>query len=366
MNSVSQKRTKEHLTQVAALSNQLDISRKELRFEKKVVEETNQKLEEQKLHYERTVSEMETKRNSLKATLKDLDESRRQLNIKLTAAHKKFEREREERETAEAALAKEQQETMDAIAMRAELPTSHLVFENWKTTPKREPSFELLHQLLFETTNNIYESFDQDLLRAPLLGTHLISESVVQRLLERTQLAVKLVVQVGVAAGYATVGIVAALRNIKSEAPVLCIDTWTGTSDQWLNREDVQLLRIHGGRPQTYEQFISNMIAENMAKQVLPFSVTSVVGARWLQAQNFLAELIILDNEHELHQTYLELSLFYDRLAPGGIIAGDHWAWNAVEHDVLLFCRKHGKLAVRFDSGVWYFRKPSHAGAPHT
>merc|ERR550537_466050 len=148
------------------------------------------------------------------------------------------------------------------------------------------------------------------------------------------------------------------------DVPILCIDPWTGDLNMWLNRVVWEHLGVRDGRPTTYDQFMVNVrqaITEGTISpnHITPFPVSSIVGARWLQATHFTPNLIYLDSAHEIDETYYELCLYYNLLEPGGILMGDDYGWMAVRMDVDRFVKDKGLQLNMF--GVyynWFVRKP--------
>ena len=48
-------------------------------------------------------------------------------------------------------------------------------------------------------------------------------------------------------------------------------------------------------------------------------------------------QVIFLDSAHEIDETLLELKQAWQLLAPGGVLIGDDFTWDAVRHDVSRF-----------------------------
>merc|ERR1719162_382559 len=141
------------------------------------------------------------------------------------------------------------------------------------------------------------------------------------------------------------------------DVPILCIDPWTGDLNMWLNRIVWEHLDVRDGRATTYDQFMINVkkaITDGKISphHIAPFPVSSIVGARWLQATGFQPSLIYLDSAHELDETYYELCLYWHLLEPGGILMGDDYGWQAVRLDVDRFIKDKGLTLNMF--GVYY------------
>lgn len=58
-------------------------------------------------------------------------------------------------------------------------------------------------------------------------------------------------------------------------------------------------------------------------------------------------------------ETALELAVYWMVVRPGGILAGDDWAWPSVSHDLTHFAAR-ANVPIRFfnDKLTWYLRKP--------
>ena len=69
----------------------------------------------------------------------------------------------------------------------------------------------------------------------------------------------------------------------------------------------------------------------------MPCPLSSIVAARALKELEFIIDFIYLDSAHEKGETYAELVLYFELLRGGGLICGDDYNWEAVNHDVQLF-----------------------------
>ena len=141
------------------------------------------------------------------------------------------------------------------------------------------------------------------------------------------------------------------------DVPILCIDPWSGDLNMWLNRVVWEHLDPRQGRATTYDQFMVNVkdaIHTNKIsnQHIVPFAVSSIIGARWLEATKLVPNLIYLDSAHEIDETYMELCLYWNLLPVGGILMGDDYGWPAVRQDVDRFVADKGLKLEMF--GVYY------------
>lgn len=126
----------------------------------------------------------------------------------------------------------------------------------------------------------------------------------------------------------------------------------------WVNKVVWEHLAVtEDGRPTVYYQFLGNIIATNLTKIVLPVSMSSIIGARFLQTYRFRPQLIYLDAAHEQGETLIELALYWHILRPGGVLFGDDYSWLSVRCDLKKFTYMHN-LTIEHIASTWLLKKP--------
>jgi hypothetical protein len=142
---------------------------------------------------------------------------------------------------------------------------------------------------------------------------------------------------------------IARMHALSPETTFICVDTWLGSGEHWLADDDREHLRLRGGRPTLYEQFIFNVSA--IGADVFALPMTSTAGAAVLKRLGVTADLIYVDGGHEEHEVASDLALYSELLRPGGIIfsAEYHSRWPGVVRAVKQF-RGLGKPEI---SGMW-------------
>jgi len=137
----------------------------------------------------------------------------------------------------------------------------------------------------------------------------------------------------------------------------ICVDTWLGSSEHWLNAKDREHLRLEGGHPTLYRQFIANVVANDASDDVYPLPLTTVAAARVLEALEISADVIYVDAGHEEAEVALDLELFRGRLRRGGVLFGDdyHERWPGVVRSVDRFCKTERRRLV-VDGTKWLVR----------
>ena len=119
-----------------------------------------------------------------------------------------------------------------------------------------------------------------------------------------------------------------------------------------------------------YERFLNRIVQHDLTGTVLPVKAASPVAARMMGVLNYTVDAVYLDSAQEGGELYLDLSLYWDLLAPGGVLMGDDymWFWPGVIHDVDLFMKHTGLAAshLKFSKdwdywngkGIWAIQKP--------
>ena len=126
----------------------------------------------------------------------------------------------------------------------------------------------------------------------------------------------------------------------------------------WVNKVVWKHLSVDdAGRPTVYYQFLENMKSQNLTDIVLPISMTSIIGARFLRTFQFRPQIIYLDSAHEQGETLIELALYWNILQDGGVLFGDDWGWQSVRCDVKKFVYTK-KLTLHHMGNTWAIQKP--------
>lgn len=225
-------------------------------------------------------------------------------------------------------------------------------------------TFDQVHHILYGRVNpSIYENWPNHFRKNITYGykTHLtpfIVRSIIEHITRQSKIKLSFVVEIGSFTGMSAITMANVMQEHLLKPIVLCIDTWLGDMNMWINKEVYQYLGPVNGRPQVYEQFMANIIGHNLTEVVLPFSTTSILGARFLHIFNFHPQAIFLDSAHEQGETLIELALFWPLIQPGGVLFGDDWDWKTVRCDVKKFAYyRHLKIEI-IEGYVWSIKKP--------
>lgn len=142
---------------------------------------------------------------------------------------------------------------------------------------------------------------------------------------------------------------------------LLCIDSFTGSSEMWFLERFQRDLQFQHGRPRIYELWMDNIVRHQLTDTVLPWCLTSLSAAQCLAFLPWVIDFIFLDSAHLQDETYMEIDAYWKVLNAGGLMAGDDYdSFPAVRHDVDRFMQASGAELIRSPSGrLWALRKPT-------
>ncbi|MBI3444905.1 MAG: class I SAM-dependent methyltransferase [Magnetospirillum sp.] len=128
------------------------------------------------------------------------------------------------------------------------------------------------------------------------------------------------------------------------DASIICIDTWLGASEHWLNPQWRAMLNIRAGRPTLHEQFMANVVHAGLQNRVTPLPLTSRLASMFLRELNlggepFTAPMIYIDGAHDEASVTEDINSYWPLLSPGGVMLGDDCAppWTGVMNAVARF-----------------------------
>ena len=146
------------------------------------------------------------------------------------------------------------------------------------------------------------------------------------------------------------------------ETRIVCVDTWLGALEFWLNHEDADRygsLRLRNGYPSVYETFLANVVLSGHQDMIVPFPVPSGLAARFFQIHGVQFPLIYIDASHEYEDVRSDLDHFWKCVAPGGRMFGDDFSvyWPGVVRAVMEFSERVHVPYTHGDS-KWQISRP--------
>ena len=164
------------------------------------------------------------------------------------------------------------------------------------------------------------------------------------------------VIEVGVWKGASLLRMHELARQLELATQFIAVDTWLGSSEHWLGAKDRARLRLRGGYPDLYRQFVFNLLALG-AEDVFPLPMTSSAAAVVLRELGIRAELVYIDAGHEEDDVRADLANYFSLLSPGGAMFGDdyHPRWPGLVRAVDAFAR-HQRCELEDLGSVWVMR----------
>lgn len=176
-----------------------------------------------------------------------------------------------------------------------------------------------------------------------------------------------LIIEVGSWKGRSAINMAKKMKSMNSDGEILCIDTWLGSPEHWMGRQDSwNSLRIVNGRPNLYDTFLNNVIANECEKYITPFPLTSEAAYFVLNKLSVKSKMIYIDAGHEYTSVIKDIEMYWQLLEDGGVmILDDYIAWHGVTKAVNEFAYKNniqpfgenGKVVLNKNSELKYRTK---------
>lgn len=213
----------------------------------------------------------------------------------------------------------------------------------------------LLHQ------TSPYDEFDAAAYPLDLTGWGSAHPAFVAAL---TQLRPKLIIEVGTWKGGSALYMAAIARKLELDCEIVCVDTFLGSHEHWLDPTLKRDLAICNGRPQLYFQFLANVVKKGMQDLITPFPISSSAAAYFFAHHGIRADLIYIDAGHEYPEVRRDIELYWPLLRAGGALLGDDFSpkWPGVMQAVKEFAVAQG-LTAQVSDQKWLLLRPVAAGA---
>lgn len=162
----------------------------------------------------------------------------------------------------------------------------------------------------------------------------------------------KLIVEVGTWKGASAINMARITREIGLDTQIICVDTWLGSPEHFLAQQPGwrESLLMRNGFPHLYYTFLGNVMREGFTDRIVPLPTTSENAAVILKAKGIQPDLVYIDAAHEEEPAYRDFKLYWDLLAPEGVLIGDDYqSWEGVTRAADRFAVEVGRPL----SGKW-------------
>jgi Methyltransferase domain len=157
---------------------------------------------------------------------------------------------------------------------------------------------------------------------------------------------VKKVIEVGSWMGRSTIAIA---KLLPPEGVIYAVDHFLGSSEH-----QAGAYAHHPSLSYLYQQFLSNVVHNNVTHKVVPVRMSSLEAARAIKVA---PDLIYLDGSHDTAAVYSDLVAWWPFVERNGILCGDDESWPSVMAAVSRFAAEKGLLIER-RYNLWVLRKP--------
>lgn len=158
------------------------------------------------------------------------------------------------------------------------------------------------------------------------------------------ELQPKLIIEVGTWKGASAIHMAQTMLKYYNDFEIVCIDTFLGSVEHWVDQQGALFSGIKNGRPMVYEQFLSNVIHFELTDYITPLPVDSINGYEILSKLGIQPDLIYIDAAHDYVSVRNDLTNYAKCLRPGGYLLGDDWfhepikraAWDTFGKDKVI------------------------------
>ena len=171
------------------------------------------------------------------------------------------------------------------------------------------------------------------------------------------------VIEIGSWKGRSSNMIAVALKNGGVDCKhLICVDTWLGSPEHFLDTNYVGMLPRLNGYAQLYYTFVKNVKSCKNHDIITPLPLPSLQAAYTLERIKIQADAIYVDAAHEYDAVLADMNAFYGLLKPGGVFWGDDYSntWPGVQRAVNEFANTRS-LELVIHGHNWLMLKPESA-----
>lgn len=134
-----------------------------------------------------------------------------------------------------------------------------------------------------------------------------------------------------------------------------CVDTWEGSEE---HRDIIKSLEEQGTT--LFDEFKNNIIECGLEEYITPIKSKSIDAASQFEDESI--DFIHIDASHDYGNVTADITAWYSKIKPGGLITGDDYGWDGVYRAVNDFFGVENIEYYDHDNkngNVWLYRKPN-------
>lgn len=163
----------------------------------------------------------------------------------------------------------------------------------------------------------------------------------------------KLIVEVGTWKGASAIHMAQTMLKYYDDFEILCIDTFLGSVEHWVDQQGSLFGGIKNGRPMVYEQFLSNVVHFQLTDYITPLPIDSINGSEILAKLGVQPDLIYIDAAHDYVSVRNDLTNYATCLRPGGYLLGDDWFHEPIKRAAWDTFGKENVIEKARDKFLW-------------
>jgi len=163
--------------------------------------------------------------------------------------------------------------------------------------------------------------------------------------------------------GHSAILFAETMAGFQSDFVIVCIDTWLGGIEHYLNADFRHQLFIEDGRPTIWERFVGNVIRSKHCPHIYPLPMTTSIAHDFLLLAGCQADAVYVDAGRRFGDVSDDLKFGADLLKESGVIFGDDYHAPPVRNAILQFAKdQHLYIGVRSSKWVLSQDPPSERG----
>lgn len=135
----------------------------------------------------------------------------------------------------------------------------------------------------------------------------------------------ELIVEIGSWKGHSANYMADACRREGLKTKIVCVDTFSGSSEHWHDPGMRQELFLKNGRPTILERFMGNTVARGNTDYIFPLPVDGATAADLFRAYEAKADLIFVDAGHQYEMVLNDIRAWWPHLSERGVMFGDDY-----------------------------------------
>ena len=133
------------------------------------------------------------------------------------------------------------------------------------------------------------------------------------------------IVEIGTFCGESAIFIAKIAKAINLHCEILCVDTFV--SQDWHEDSHFTKQAFKNGRPTTYEQFLNNVVHEEVQDIIVPLCMDSLTASQIVERIGMRPQMVYIDAGHEKPECLRDLEIWYpllDRTRMSSMIGDDY------------------------------------------